>query len=242
MVKLVEPPDGIVYPADGFEWRERLDERVLTPAQRELVSRIRAESERDIAETLAADLPADVAAYTLGARAWYLKDDDGALEYFSRAAGQAGEASSPWPLMAQFMIGRTHGRRVLEVDDPRGDPELEAHGRAAFEAFEATRELARAGAADPLGLALASLGEQARLHKRFWQLEKATNLYAQQAATGDRNGINSLLLLARWARNERRALDGFLEFPLGRELIVLFANTHKGLSRMQEIYVAAAGR
>ena len=94
-VKLVEPPDGIVYPADGFEWRERLDERVLTPAQRELVGRIRAESERDIAEKLAAELPADVAAYTLGARAWYLQDDEVALAVFwprGRTGGRGGFA------------------------------------------------------------------------------------------------------------------------------------------------------
>lgn len=236
-VKLVEPPDGIVYPDDGFESRERLEERLLTPAQRELIGRIRAESKLDATQTLAADLPAEVAAYVLGARAWYRNRHAEALEYFGRAAGQSAESGSPWPLMAQFMIGRTHARLVLEVDDPRGDPQLEAHGRAAFEAFEATRELARAGAADPLGLALASLGEQARLHKRFWQLEAATHLYARQAATGQRGGINSLLFLTRWARNERPALEAFLEFSLGRELIVLFANTHIGLSRMQESYV-----
>jgi cellulose synthase operon protein C len=103
---------------------------------------------------------------------------------------------------AAYMLGRSHAAE--------GDTEKAA------QAFKLTRELAVEGAPDPLGLAVASYGEEARLYLRraksylngnnvppqasqqySHDIANAVALYARQAADGSTSGVLSLRFVAR---------------------------------------------
>jgi cellulose synthase operon protein C len=85
----------------------------------------------------------------------------------------------------------------------------------------AVRDAVASGAPDPAGLAVASFGEQARLH-RFDDPKKALTLYAEQAARGSESGLASLreLALEMFAAED---LNESLKDPLKRKLLVGFA-------------------
>ena len=145
---------------------------------------------------------------------------------FQKAAEQRGDARNPWPLMGEYMRARGHARVALMADDLTADSQAREAAEMAMAGFEATRERVRAGEPDPLRLSVASLGEQARLLKRLGRLQEAIQLYAEQAALGSDSGRQSVFFMTRWARTQPEALEAFLDFPLGRELLVLYAYTH----------------
>jgi hypothetical protein len=62
--------------------------------------------------------------------------------------------------------------------------------------FQQTRELARNGFPDPLGLAAASLGWEAKTYYDAKDFAPAARLYLEQFATGDRTAVGSLRFLA----------------------------------------------
>jgi tetratricopeptide (TPR) repeat protein len=87
------------------------------------------------------------------------------------------------------------------------------------------RERALAGAADPLGLAVASYGEQARVHWHRGNVAAAVALYAQQAAHGSRSGRASLLFVARSLLAHPDLLDKALADPLSQRLLAAYFYT-----------------
>ena len=129
---------------------------------------------------------------------------------------------------AAFMLGRAAAAA--------GDAE-----RAA-EAFRLTRALAREGAPDPLGLAVASYGQEAKLPfaraaglagesgplpadaaDAYGQaVAAATALYAEQAALGSRRAILSLRIVAEAVLDEPSRLEAAVADPLVQRLLVAY--------------------
>ena len=210
VLRLVRPP-GYTPPRLVVRdwWRTAADERMeqdLESVGQSGLLRIEAmrsaASEREAVD-LGAQLPAAIRRYTLGARAFHVGEFQAALAHFESVLALPGEGSLSRATWAQFMIGRS----------------LRELGRLeqAADAFAGVRALVARNAPDTLGLALASLGEEARarlehalatldraggaratrrLRTAYAALERAITLYAEQAAQGDAGGIESLRMVS----------------------------------------------
>lgn len=88
--------------------------------------------------------------------------------------------------------------------------------------FQKTRELVKSGLPDPLGLAVASLGEQARLHLRHGEPKQAVSLYREQMAYGSAGAVNSLKQAARIISRDSALLDQALTDPLTQRLLFAY--------------------
>lgn len=187
----------------------------LSAAQQSQVLAVRAASGVDQAYELAAGLPTEVLEYTVGAVAWQSGEFELAQRHFQAVLDLPEEEQTRRGLMALYMLGRA---QALAGD------------AAAVETFAAVRARVSAGVADPLGLATASLGEEAYLALHRGDIEGAIAGYATQAAQGSQSGLNSLLMIGRseWLRDPEyrtRLLQG----PLGRQLALayLFSSSHE---------------
>lgn len=210
---LVKPADTLAVVEwnsweDATELRAKAEVDGLDASAAAAIAAMRAAGDVDEALGLAADLPRDVALYTAGALAWNQQDFDTALAYFQQVSALPATERTHRGLWASFMEGRAQA--------------LNGDSAAAAEAFERTRELARAGAGDPLGLAVASLGEQARVQREAGNAAAAVRLYAEQAARGSASGRNSLLFLARGAVADPAAVDSLLADELGTRLLLAY--------------------
>ncbi len=122
-------------------------------------------------------LPGELDDYLRGALAYHQEQMDTARAAWEKLlARPEGERKlrSTW---AAFMLGK------IAVDK---DP------AAAVRWFERTRDLAGKGFADPLGLAQASLGWQARAEAARHQPDQALRLYLQQEKAGDPTALTSI--------------------------------------------------
>jgi hypothetical protein len=138
-------------------------------------------------------LPAEFAAYLEGALAYRRGDLAAASARWQDLLALPEEARRRRSTWAAFMLGRTALRR-----QPRDLA-------AAVGWFRRTRELAAQGFADSLGLAVLSLGWEARAEAARQHLDRAEALYAQQARAGDASAIDSLRIFWR-----ERLIRGFL--------------------------------
>lgn len=174
----------------------------------------------------AAGLPPAHQHYLAGAVAFNAGALDEAKAEFAlvEQLGDEGRSRIVW---ARFMLGR--------IAQSQGDFE------AAKNYWEAARAAASDGAPDPLGLATASLGMQA---KPAWDavvqaleldgsaaasqavydnVVRAVTLYAQQAAQGSVSAGNSLLFVARKLNSDAALLDSSLREPVVRRLMSAYA-------------------
>src|SRR6266851_2634924 len=163
-----------------------------------VVQQMRKQASGDQAFALGGGLPLSVRLYTAGAIDFH--------KHEMAKAGQRFEAATQLPpndqlraTWAAYMLGRI---AALAGDNDKG-----------ARAFAQTRELAIKGAPDPLGLAVASYGEEARLHLTRAQsylipphnqlpkersedygreIAAAVPLYAEQAARASVSGVDSL--------------------------------------------------
>ncbi|MEX0653113.1 MAG: hypothetical protein WD534_14385 [Phycisphaeraceae bacterium] len=128
-------------------------------------------------------LPVEFALYLRGAIEHARGDGPAAREQWRRLLELPAEQRAYRSTWAAYMVGRSY------VDDAPAE---------AGAWFEQTRRLARAGFADPLGLAAASLGWEARAALDRDRYEQAIDLYLAQLATGDNSAYASLAICARW--------------------------------------------
>ncbi|HXO27719.1 MAG TPA: hypothetical protein VOA80_10270, partial [Thermoanaerobaculia bacterium] len=138
-------------------------------------------------------LPAEFAGYLEGALAYRRGDLAAASARWQDLLALPEEARRQRSTWAAFMLGRTALRR-----QPRDLA-------AAVSWFRRTRELAAHGFADSLGLAVLSLGWEARAEAARRHFDRAEALYAQQARAGDSSAIDSLRIFWR-----ERLIRGFL--------------------------------
>ena len=176
------------------------------------VAAARAAGDAAAAYAAAQGLPEEARRYLAGAAAWAKHDGDEAQRRFKSVLDLAAAERTHYGLWAQYMLARIAG------DDS-------ANAAAAAPLYGALRDEVAKGAADPLGLAVASLGEEARLHLDDNEDAAAIALYAQQTALGSRSGRDSLLQIARKAIKEPPALDRLVRDDLGQRLITAYLFT-----------------
>jgi len=122
----------------------------LPSDQAELVRQMRAETSGDLAFSKGSLLPASIRLYTAGAVDFHKGDSAKAISRFQAILDLPASERSNRAVWAAYMLGRLYGRK--------GDV------AQASRAFALTRELHIKNTPDPLGLGVASYGEEARLH------------------------------------------------------------------------------
>lgn len=171
------------------------------------------------AQASGAGLAPELFEYTLGALAFKAGDNAAAHAHFEKVLALPPTQRVRRGLWARYMLARTYLRT--------GDSEL------ANAAFGQVRKGVRDGLPDPLGLAVASLGEQAREDWHHADVVDAVDLYAQQAAHGSASGSASLLFVARALLAHRDLLDAALADPSSQRLLAAYFYT-----RMNEFALA----
>ncbi len=146
--------------------------------------------------------------YEAGAKAFHDGNRDEARARFLEVLALPGEERRRFSSFAAYMLGRM-------ADSPE-----EARQR-----FGEVRELVRQGFEDPLGLAVASLGEEARVLLEQGDDTGALHLYAQQAAHGSSTAATSLLVVARAIARDAARREQVLREPLGQRLLATYAWT-----------------
>jgi hypothetical protein len=205
----------------------------LTPEQVTILRQARMASTGDAAFQQGGALPPSVRLYTAGAIDFRRNESAQAQQRF-QAVLQLPESDRLRATWAAFMLGRIHA--------------LENDNNAASQAFALTRILAIKGAPDPLGLAVASYGEEARIHlaqaKGYLlprnvlpkerrddcrrEIAMAVRLYAEQAAHGSASGVNSLREVASFLMEpsngvaEYDVLNASIDDPTVQKLIVAY--------------------
>jgi hypothetical protein len=171
-----------------------------------------------------------------------------AKAYFAAVLALPPEQAKLRSAWAAYMLGTLHGYRALNAD--LDADQLKQEREAASKFFELARTRAMAGASDTQGLAIASYGEQARLHLYngtkycSWgdlyngndcadgiapaDLKQAIALYAQQAANSSDIGVQSLRVIASWALKDRKRVDALVDDPLAQRLLVIYALARVG--------------
>ena len=193
------------------EARNKAETAGLTADEAWRVNAMRTAQNRGAAEATGAGLAPELLDYTLGALAFKAGDIAAANEHFEKVMALSPVERGRRGLWAQYMLARTYLRS--------GDSEH------AYAAFGQVRKHALDGAADPLGLAVASFGEEAREHWHRGDVVGAVNLYAQQAAHGSISGRASLLFVARALLAHKELLDKALDDPVAQRLLAAYFYT-----------------
>jgi hypothetical protein len=231
-LKAVEPPRDAYPPVTPEAARVTLESEDLPPPEARAVGDMRKAPSGDAAYARGGALPAGIRLYTAGAVDFRHAQMASAARRFAAVLQHPADARPARATWAAFMLGRIHAR----------DGALEDAARA----FQSVRALARDGAPDPLGLAVASYGEEARLH---WERAKALSdddpgyrgavaaavaLYAEQAARGSAGGLQSLRIVAEALVGEPKKLATAAADPLTQRLIVAYM-----LARIDDDYVGS---
>ena len=195
------------------ELRSAAESRDLAPEEHERVVAMRQAGDAASAFAAGAGLPEDIRHYVAGAMAWQQDELDVARDHFERALAANPAPDARRASWAQYMLARVAAR---------GD-DLDV----AVRAFAQVRERVAAGAPDPLGLAVASYGEEAALHLDAYSTAPL-HLYLQQAATGSVSGANSVLMLTRSAFADAEMLKSWLADSLARRVAVAYAFSRAG--------------
>ncbi|MET0405675.1 MAG: hypothetical protein ABW123_24865 [Cystobacter sp.] len=151
--------------------------------------------------------PRETALYEAGARAFHASRWDEARRHFQDVLALPDGERRHFSTFATYMLGRL----------------AESSGEAR-EHFSHVRALAREGFADPVGLAVASLGEEAR-GLLSEDDAAAIRLYAEQAAHGSPSGGTSLLFMARALSRDSVRLRRALHEPVVQRLLTTYAWT-----------------
>lgn len=190
----------------------------------------RSASDGGAAEAAGAGLPAAVRLYIAGAVEFLAGRNDTALAYFEAIDGLPADQQRPRAVAAAYMKGRIH--------QARGEAE------PARLAFRAARRAAEAGAPDPMGLAVAAFGEEARVDlveaglitpapwpiaaveeddKVALLIVRAVRLYAEQTARESKVGQSSLRQVASLLVDDTDLLQQVIVDPLVRRVLVAYA-------------------
>ena len=146
--------------------------------------------------------------YEAGATSFKQGDWEAARGHFLAVLALPGSERRRFSTFAAYMLGRMTGAR------------LEARHW-----FSEVRQLARTGFDDPLGLAVASYGEEARVSLAAGDDRSAIRLYATQAAFASESGATSLLFLARDLVTSATRLQRVLRDPLAQRLLTTYVWT-----------------
>lgn len=219
-------PNENPWEAPG-ESRIELERRELGEAAYAKVEAMRLSLDDEQAWAAGEGLSEEVRLYTAGARAFHAGDSVIALQRFDAVLALAAEQQRHRGLWARYMRGRVN-RALAAGGAGVGEAEMAAATTAAAQDFQAVRAAVATGAADPLGLAVASYGEEAALQRARGNLAAAVGLYAEQAAHGSASGRASLLFVARDLFADEAALRAALADPLLQQLLASYVYTRTG--------------
>ena len=180
----------------------------------ERIAKLREATDASTAFAASVGLPAEVRHYVAGAVAYDKGDLRTAAERFQVVLELPADERAHYALWAQYMLGRIAHDQHRAAD--------------ASAAFAAVRTQVTQGAQDPLGVAAASLGEQARVHLETGDDAAAVALYAQQAALGSISGRNSLLFMARAIVADDARLQRAVGDPVAQRLLVAYLFSRSG--------------
>ncbi len=150
-------------------------------------------------ETLS-ELPAEFERYARGAIAYHQKDWDAAIAHFESLLDLPPTERANRSVWAAYMLGKSWSN----LGDVKAIPY-----------FEQTRELVQQGFEDPLDLADASLGWQARVEMQEGDYVTAIHRYAQKG----RSEIVSLSWLCKKALSKNPVDPALVQDPLSRQLL-----------------------
>jgi hypothetical protein len=187
-------PEGL-RPADA----DGLDE-----GQQRRVLRLRELASAEDVLARGGTLPPALVHYTAGAVAWRAGDPEAARLQFEAVRALPIEQRGNHGPMAAYMLGKLY------------------RGAASQAIYAELRAEVQAGAPDPLGLAVASFGEEARDLLEAGEYAGAVERYAQQAALGSSSGRMSLLFVARRLAPDADARAQLVATPSGRGLLLAY--------------------
>ncbi len=190
-----EMADSQDFAAALKEGRIKPDDPAKATSEHEAASRLISQTDEQTTAALTGEFPSEFAYYHLGAFAYRLGQTrwdvaQQAWEALLKLPPEQRHYRSTW---AAFMLGK--------LSSQRGDPE-------AVKWFQLTRQMAKAGFADSLGLAADSYGWEAQSEWKQNHPEKAAALYLTQLALGDQSAIVSLKVLIP----DRQPIDGMLNY------------------------------
>lgn len=148
--------------------------------------------------------PGEIEDYARGAAAYHLGRNEEAQAAWEKLLARPAAERRRRSTWAAFMLGR------MAVED---NPE------AAIPWLVRTRELAAEGFPDPLGLAAASLGWQARAELERGRYDEALNLYLEQYWTGDKGARESLRRTCARAAKDPEGLRRVARSPKARAVL-----------------------
>jgi tetratricopeptide (TPR) repeat protein len=195
----------------------------LAPPPKDKLPVVEANDNGDVVyrQSVEAKEPPDVLAspaatqYAQGADSFHRGDNASAKVHFQAVLAMPDDTNKKSrELWAHFMLGR--------VAADMGD------AAEARQQFQATRALVRQGMPDPLGLAVASFGEEALLDWKAGDIAAAVDLYAQQAAYGSKTAQNSLITIAGLILKDDALLDKAIVDATARRLIFICLNQNNG--------------
>lgn len=182
-------------------------------------------------------LPAAVLDYIAGAIEFHAGRLDSATDYFEAVDRLPPAQRRVRTVAASYMLGR-----IQQID---------GQFEAARKSFRAVRARAQAGAPDPMGLAVASFGEEARIDLVEaglldvpWSappstadaaqvrmlIARAVRLYLEQSAHGSKVALLSLRDVASLLAADADALARAIADPLVRQLLVAYVVARDGQS------------
>lgn len=178
----------------------------LTEEELGLVHAMAAAPSVEAALQIGAALPEELRLYGAGAHRYHADVGDRGRSHFAQVVALPAEERRRRGIWARYMLGRL----AASVDE-------------AVEHYEALRAEVTAGAADPMGLAVSSLGEEAR---RWLPLDRtrALALYAEQSAMFSSRADLSLRFVLRdmVAQATDDELAAWVQDPVTRRLLVVF--------------------
>jgi hypothetical protein len=228
--ELVPQPPGGFKAVERADWVYTGEAPTRDAAEREMLGdaferadAIRGQANAKAAYAAGEGLPEDARRYLAGAAAFDHDDPDEAARRFASVLDLPAAERTRYGVWAAYMLGR-----ISTLED------------GADKAFERVRALVAGGDSDPLGLAVDSYGEQARLHLDAGDDAAATALYAQQATFGSQFGIASLLEVARAIVRDPMRLARAVREPITRKLVAVYLMTRSGELETDPVDASAA--
>lgn len=189
---LIAKPQAVVF-EDSYDYQndrwvsatEQAEQQLLSQEQAKLVQQMRQSATVQQALSVGEALPAELRFYTAAAVSFAQHDYQQAIELFRQVLALPLEQQQQRRSWALYSLGRA----LLKQNTQTQTSEVSA-------LYSQLQQEVAAGLADPLQLAVASLGEQAKLAKQQGDWAAAIGLYAAQSRWSE-SGRASLLLLSK---------------------------------------------
>ncbi|MCD4823740.1 MAG: hypothetical protein K8S55_03980 [Phycisphaerae bacterium] len=161
------------------------------------------------------ELPQEFILYLKGAIAYHSGDIQAARKHWTKLLALPTFLRQYRSTWAAFMLGESY----MKTDPAK-----------AVRYFRQTRKLAAAKFYDSLGLAAASLGEEAAIELEKKDYPKAVRLYLQQMATGDKTAGDSLRLVANelFFREKQEVLTKAVADPVVLQVLLASVASYGG--------------